>query len=612
MARQGQQRCLDGGQGLGGLAGGLQHRLGDGAQGAFHAEFDAAARSILGCPCPELFQRRQQEALDRPDRIDLAGGRGDAAGDALAGQLGGGANGVLQRLGRRRVVGAEVAEPLFQPPSAPAATLGPAQPAAQLGGLLTGQAGRESAVGRVEQVVALVEHDPLQGRRLTVLFQTARRPGPVEGGLGHDQGVVGHDQIGPAAGADGLFDETGAVVGAGGVDAFAAPVDEVGRAGLMARPRGEQAGQPAGIVAAGHVAVTAVHGPAADERHADQVAVPQLGRLNHVLQVQQAEVVFAALADDGLLPALDGVGPEGGALAVDLALQGAGIGRDPGRPLIALGPQAGWGEIAQGLAGACAGLRQQEAGPALFITRGEGIGGLGGIVGLGRAGLVEPGRLKQFLQTDTGALAVDRCGAGLAARGLVLPLRQARPDVEPAAAMVAVADGLMLQGPRDPPGPCPAGAAKGLGEGKGGLAVGIGRVGQFAQQAVSGAAQGLRLGLCSLRLAHAHGEGKTAGRGGTEAGGPRKGEQLQHVQQIGRARRRGDAEAARGQAGVGDHDGGGGEGPLGRAAPDLARALAIADRPRARRNGERRRQGQPGLGAGEGGRGGEGVGGHGS
>ena len=141
MPRQGQQRRLDGGQRLCRLARGIQHRFGNWAQRAFHAELGPAARGILAGPCTELFQRRQKEAFDRPGRIDLARGRSDAAGDALAGQLCGGADRVLQRLGRRLIVRAQVAEPLFQTASPPAAPLGPAQPAAQFGGFLTRQTG---------------------------------------------------------------------------------------------------------------------------------------------------------------------------------------------------------------------------------------------------------------------------------------------------------------------------------------------------------------------------------------------------------------------------------------------------------------------------------------
>ena len=130
MPRQGQQRGLDGGEGLCRFARGLQHRLGDGAQRTFHAEFGTASGGVLAGPCTELFEGGEQEAFDRPDRIDLARGRGDATGDALAGQLGGGADGVLKRFRRGLVVSAQVAQPLLQTTSAPPTALGPAQPAA--------------------------------------------------------------------------------------------------------------------------------------------------------------------------------------------------------------------------------------------------------------------------------------------------------------------------------------------------------------------------------------------------------------------------------------------------------------------------------------------------
>src|SRR5690606_31220431 len=246
VARQGQQGRLDGGDGAGGGAGGFQHRLGGGAQGALQPELGPAGFLTAGA---QLFQGGDQEGLDRADGIDLAGRRRNAARDALARQGGGGDHGVLQRLGRRLVVGAQVAQTLFQPAPAPTASLGTAYPAAQLGGFLTREGGGEGAVGGVEQVVALVEDDAFQRRRLAGLLLAARRAGAVKRGLGHHQGVGAHDQIGAAAGADGLFDEAEAVMRTGGVDAFAASVDQIGRAGLMAGGGGEQAGQPAGIVA---------------------------------------------------------------------------------------------------------------------------------------------------------------------------------------------------------------------------------------------------------------------------------------------------------------------------------------------------------------------------
>ncbi|MNK72777.1 hypothetical protein D3C87_922610 [compost metagenome] len=592
VARQGQQRRLDGGDGAGGGAGGLQHRLGGGAQGALQPELGPAGFLTAGA---QLFQGGDQEGLDRADGIDLARRRGDAARDALARQGGGGAHGVLQGLGGGLVVGAQVAQTLFQPAPATAAPFRAAYPAAQLGGFLTRKGGGEGAVGGVEEVVALVEDDAFQRRRLAVLLLAARRAGAVEGGLGHDQGVVGHDQIGPAAGANGLLDEAQTIVGTGGVDAFAAPVDQVGRAGLMAGGGGEQAGQPAGIVAPRHVAVAAVRGPAAGQPHADQVAVAQLSRLHHVLKIEQAKVVFTALAHHRLLAALGLVGPQGAAFAVDLALQGAGIGRDPGRARIALGPQAGGGQIAQGLAGAGAGLGQQDARAALLVAGGKGVGGLGGVVGLGGAGLVQTRGLKQFVQTDAGAFRIDGGRPGLTARGLVLPLLKTGPDVQTRAALAPVAQGSGLKRGQHPRAPGPARPVQGRGQGEGVLAPRIGGVGQFVEQVGGGVAQGLGLRLGPLGFGAAQGERQPRRRGRAELGGTDKSVELQHVQHVGGARRRAEAQAARGQAGVGDHDGAAQKHAFSRAAPDLPGARRVAHGARARRGGQRRRQLGPRL-----------------
>uniref|UniRef100_A0A0N4ZDY0 PE-PGRS family protein n=1 Tax=Parastrongyloides trichosuri TaxID=131310 RepID=A0A0N4ZDY0_PARTI len=84
MARQGQQRRLEVGDGLGRLARGRQHRLGDRMQRALQAELGPAA---LGGASAQLLQRRHQEALDRADGVHFAGRRRDAAGHAFAGQL---------------------------------------------------------------------------------------------------------------------------------------------------------------------------------------------------------------------------------------------------------------------------------------------------------------------------------------------------------------------------------------------------------------------------------------------------------------------------------------------------------------------------------------------
>ncbi|MFN5615058.1 MAG: helicase C-terminal domain-containing protein [Brevundimonas sp.] len=101
MARQGQQRGLDPREGLGGGAGGFQHRLGHRPHGALQTEL-VGARS-LGRAGAQLIKGGGEETLDRPDRIDLARGRGDAAGYPFAGQ-GGGALGLFTAIRRLKAV----------------------------------------------------------------------------------------------------------------------------------------------------------------------------------------------------------------------------------------------------------------------------------------------------------------------------------------------------------------------------------------------------------------------------------------------------------------------------------------------------------------------------
>ena len=93
-------------------------------------------------------------------------------------------------------------------------------------------------------------------------------------------------------GALGALDEAAAVMRAAGIDAFAAAVGERGRAGAA-----EQARQPAGQIAADHVAVLGVGRPAPDQLGEDRRA-PGERALQRVFEVEQAEVILASLADD--------------------------------------------------------------------------------------------------------------------------------------------------------------------------------------------------------------------------------------------------------------------------------------------------------------------------
>src|SRR5258707_394503 len=80
----------------------------------------------------------------------------------------------------------------------------------------------------------------------------------------------------------------------------------------------EQARQPAGQVAADHVAVLGVSRPAADQLSEDRRA-PGERALQCVFEVEQAQIILAALADDDLALALLRVGEQFRAFAVELA-----------------------------------------------------------------------------------------------------------------------------------------------------------------------------------------------------------------------------------------------------------------------------------------------------
>ena len=77
----------------------------------------------------------------------------------------------------------QIAQSRLKAPPAPAAPLWPADPAAQLGGFGARNGGGKGRVGGVEQMVALVEHDPLQVRGLAVGGLAAGGAGAVIGGL---------------------------------------------------------------------------------------------------------------------------------------------------------------------------------------------------------------------------------------------------------------------------------------------------------------------------------------------------------------------------------------------------------------------------------------------
>ena len=262
-------------------------------------------------------------------------------------------------------------------------------------------------------MMALVEQDP--PRRI---LAGAR-------GIDHHQRMVGDDQVGVAARPLGALDEAAAVMRAAGIDALAAAVGQRGRSGAA-----EQARQPAGQVAADHVAVPGVSRPAPDQLRQNGGAAGERA-LQRVLEVEQAQIILAALADDDLPLPLVGVGEQFVPLAVELALQRLGEGRDPDRPARRLGPQRGRGEIGEGLADPGPGLGQQHVGRILGALGREHLGDRLGHRLLALARLDPPG---QRIELGPRRGGVDQHGQRRRLRRRFVPRLQAR-EQHPLAAL---------------------------------------------------------------------------------------------------------------------------------------------------------------------------------
>src|SRR5205085_6917828 len=104
------------------------------------------------------------------------------------------------------------------------------------------------------------------------------------------QSMVGDHKVRFAARALGAFDEAAAVMRTTGIDAFAAAVCERGRPGAA-----EQARKPSRQVAADHVPVLRVGGPAANQLRQDCGAASER-TLQRVFEIEQAEIILASLA----------------------------------------------------------------------------------------------------------------------------------------------------------------------------------------------------------------------------------------------------------------------------------------------------------------------------
>ncbi len=205
------------------------------------------------------------------------------------------------------------------------------------------------------------------------------------------------------------------------MDAFAAPVGERGDAVAA-----DQLGEPAGKIAAGHqVARLGRQHPAGDQRQRRRGLGARHRRPHRVLVIQQAEKVFAPLANHDTAALLHRVGVEPVELAGDLALQVAGVGRNPHGALVFLGPDARRCDVAQGLADTRAGLGEHGLRLIRMLTRQKGIGDCRGVVGLlrPRLGVVAEQRGEAMARI----LGADRVVAGWWRQRELLPFIERLP-----------------------------------------------------------------------------------------------------------------------------------------------------------------------------------------
>ncbi len=381
----------------------------------------------------------------------------------------------VERQRARFVIGRDVAQPGGKAAPAPARLpFGADQPPPELDRLLPGQRRREGGIGRIEQVMALVEDDP----RRTSRFPPAR-------GIDHHQRVVGDHDVGVGARSRRSFDEAFAVMRAAGIDAFAAPVGERRGAGAA-----EEGRQPSRHVAAHHVSVAGIGGPPRHQLRQDRCP-PGKAALKSIFEVEQAKVIFPPFADHHLALALVRIGKDALAFAVELPLQRLGEGRHPDRAVRFPRPERGGREIAQGLADPGARFGQQQVRLPLDLARRESSRRGGGIIALPFPRLgSHPREPRQPLHCLVG---LDPHRPRLGARAILLPLGKPRkqPPLVPLGAPQPVRDGRrpgpaqpierLSRGPGAFPLPpialhAPQQRFRGLAEKKRGLAVALGRI----------------------------------------------------------------------------------------------------------------------------------------
>ncbi len=219
----------------------------------------------------------------------------------------------------------------------------------------------------------------------------------------------------------------------GGVGAFAAAIDKgAGRQRLKhgrRRRHGQQRRQPGRKIAAQDVAVATIEDPARHQHGHDHFRCG-LCAGQPFLKIEQAQIVFPALAHDDLLKAIGLFVEQGARIGIDLLLQGLGIGRDPHLALRLARPRMRRRQIAEGLADAGTGLGQQHVRLILHPLRREDIARPEGEFELFRPAF--PKRRPRQIGTEAFRHLFVRQGHGarIAFGGLILPFFQQRPDFE--------------------------------------------------------------------------------------------------------------------------------------------------------------------------------------
>src|SRR5690348_9960092 len=130
--------------------------------------------------------------------------------------------------------------------------------------------------------------------------------------------ICNHDR-GAARAVDRSFDEADAVMRTGRVNAFATTIGNLANR----ERRGEERWKPS----ARYVSIASRHDPSRDKPKCDKpLSVCQKIASRGIFEIEQAQIIFAALAHDGLVGALQGIGIKACNLLHDLALQIARVG----------------------------------------------------------------------------------------------------------------------------------------------------------------------------------------------------------------------------------------------------------------------------------------------